>query len=118
MKIIENVTIYKCDHCGKELKRKHSMIKHEDLCFSNPKNQKACYGCIYFEETKIDTTFLGCGEYGEKYNEKTVKCFRCTKLDKLMFPYSIERKELHLKYDHTFEGQEAMPKECEGYRSF
>ncbi len=24
---IENVTIYKCDFCKKELKRKHSMIK-------------------------------------------------------------------------------------------
>lgn len=32
-------------------------------------------------------------------NTKQVSVFKCSKLDKLMFPFSIERKKLHEKYD-------------------
>lgn len=109
MKIIKNVTIYKCEHCGKELKTKHAMIKHEYLCFKNPKNCKACHFCKHLEVVKIDVDFE---TYDGDFITKKVKSFKCTLLDKLMFPYSIERKELHKKYE-TFSEQEPMPNYCE-----
>jgi len=112
---IENVTIYKCVYCGKELKRKSAMTKHEDLCFGNPKNRKACHFCKHLKEVKINVVFeYSDGMYREDI-EKSVKSFKCEMLNKLMFPYSIERKGLHKKYE-TFSEQEPMPNECEHYQ--
>lgn len=120
MTIKENVTLYNCDFCKKELKRKHAMEKHEDLCSNNPKNSKACFGgCIHLETVEMEVSFInGNPEYSD--NLKKVEVFRCKKLDKLMFPYSIERRKLDRKYD-TYDGQEPMPNKCESYeidRSF
>jgi len=119
MKTIENVTIYKCDFCKKELKRKHAMIKHEDLCLNNPKNHKACLsGCAFLTTEKIDVLFEY--RYDSDYGSsiKKVSAFRCTKLDNLMYPFSIERKKDMLKkYPETYEGQEPMPHKCEHFES-
>jgi len=118
MKTIENVTIYKCDFCKKELKRKHAMISHESKCDQNPINQKACHFCEHLETIEKEVEF-------EKYHQgdgwcdfepeyKNVKVFRCAKLDKLMFPFSIEKRELHKKWA-TYEEQEPMPNKCESF---
>lgn len=113
MKTIENVTIYKCDFCSKELKRKHAMEKHEDLCNNNPKNFKACSGCKHLEKILIDAHWLvGNPDYVD--NTKQVNVFKCNKLDKLMFPFSIEKRKLHEKYE-TFEEQEPMPNQCDSF---
>lgn len=118
MKTIENVTIYKCDFCKKELKRKHAMVKHEEFCNNNPKNCKACHFCEHLETIEKEVEF-------EKYHQgdgwcdfepeyKNVKVFRCKKLNKLMFPFSIEKRELHKKYE-TFSEQEPMPNDCKDF---
>jgi hypothetical protein len=116
MKTIENVTIYKCDFCKKELKRKHAMENHEENCLSNPKNNRACLnGCIYLErvEKEVPFEYYYHPDYGSENSMKKVSVFRCSKFDKLMYPFSIERKKDMLeKYPETFEEQEAMPKEC------
>lgn len=58
MKTIENITIYKCDFCKKELKRKHAMIKHEKNCLNNPENHKACLnGCMHLERVNKEVGF-------------------------------------------------------------
>jgi len=116
MKTIENVTIYKCDFCKKELKRKHAMVKHENQCNCNPLNFRACTnGCAFLEMEKVTLYFeTGCHpDYGEEFREVEKEVFKCTKFDKLMYPYSIEKKDLPNNYPSTFEDQEAMPKECE-----
>ena len=111
MKIKENITVYKCDFCDKKLFRKYAMLKHEDLCNSNPKNFKACMDCKYLEKIQIDAHWVvGNPEYVE--NSKQVDVFRCNKLDKLMFPFSIERRKLHERFS-TYDEQEAMPNNCE-----
>ncbi len=119
MKTIENVTIYKCDFCKKELKRKHAMSKHENLCNCNPVNFKACTnGCVFLEKEKVTLHFeVGHSEDGVEYSEQEKEVFKCTKFDKLMYPFSIERRDLPNKYPSTFEEQEAMPKECDSFKN-
>ena len=118
MKTIENVTIYKCDFCKKELKRKYAMIKHEELCNNNPKTCKACHFCEHLETIEKEVFFEN-RYYHPDYNDndgeyKNVKVFRCRKLDKLMFPFSIEKRGLHKEWS-TFEEQEPMPNECKDF---
>lgn len=118
MKTIENVTIYKCDFCKKELKRKWSMELHEKLCNNNPVNHKKCLNCVHLNSEEMDVEFLQGYDYhdGEPdYRTQSVKVLKCDKLDKLMFPWAIEKKELHLKHPITFEDQEPMPKECDSF---
>lgn len=118
MTTIENVTIYKCDFCKKELKRKHAMNNHEKQCNCNPENFKACTnGCVFLEKEKIVLYFETYHhiDHGEEYREVEKEVFKCTKFDKLMYPYSIEKRGLPDRYPSTFEEQEAMPKTCEGF---
>ena len=113
MKIKTGVTVYHCDHCKKKMFRKHAMEKHEKWCASNPDNNKACSGCCFLQETTIEV------DYGDNYfNEpvlKKVKAFRCTKLDKLLYPLKVEARGLDKKFPETFDEQEPMPKECEHF---
>ena len=111
MIIKSNVTVYQCEFCKKKLYRKHSMLKHEDLCFNNPKNYKACTGCKFLDKIQIDVHWI-VGDPQFVDNIKQVDVFRCSKLDKLMFPFSIERRGLHEKFS-TYNDQEPMPSTCE-----
>jgi hypothetical protein len=113
MNIKENVTLYYCDFCKKELKLKHAMAKHEFLCFNNPINHKKCqFGCIHLEKITMDVQWEQYSDYHSDVKE--VEVFKCNKLDKLMFPWKIERKKLHEKYE-TYQDQEPMPKECDSF---
>lgn len=119
MKTIENVTIYKCDFCSKELKRKHAMIRHENQCNCNPLNFKKCtQGCNFLESEIVDVEYETYYDHenGEQlYRTEQKMAFKCTKFDKLMYPYSIEKKDLPNRYPNTYYGQEAMPKECNSF---
>ena len=121
MKTIQNVTIYKCDFCKKELKLKHAMIKHETQCNCNPENFKKCtQGCVFLETEEIDVDFETYYDYenGEQnYYAKKVSVFKCKKFNKLMYPYSIEKKDLPNRFPNTYDGQEPMPKECDSFNN-
>jgi hypothetical protein len=108
MKTKTNVTLYICDHCKKKMQRKGAMERHEKWCPKNPENEKACSTCKHLEETKIETYFDAFD--GEHMVER--KAFKCVKLDKLVYPLSVQRRGLDKRYD-TFDEQEPMPKECE-----
>jgi len=115
MKIKENITLYCCGFCRKELKVKHAMAKHESNCVRNPKNIKPCMDCAFMEREERDVEFITSyhGFDGETmYQTKNVSAFRCRKFEKTMFPFQIERKELHIKFPETYEDQEPMPNEC------
>ena len=117
MKTIENVTLYKCDYCNKELKRKHAMIKHEKTCERSPDVEKACFNCKHLDSIEKEVWFDN-PYYNPDYSNsregdyKKVNVFHCKKLDKLMFPYSIEKRDLHNRFPSTYEEQEAMPHKC------
>lgn len=110
MIIKENVVLYCCEFCNKQMFVKGRMITHELKCKNNPLNIEACRGCIYCEKNISVSYFTDTG-YGER--ESISNCFKCTKLDKLMYPYRAEYKGLPKKYPETFDGQIAMPRVCE-----
>lgn len=120
MRTQENVTIYHCDFCKKQLKRKHAMLKHEDGCTSNPKNKIACFsGCVYLEQIDIEIdVFVGRHYDGEPIlNTRKSFCFKCLKKDQLMYSFSAEKLDLPTKYPDDFEDQEPMPKvSCELFK--
>ena len=117
MKTIENVTIYKCDFCKKELKRKHAMVKHETECFNNPLNFRPCQTCRYLEKQNDGDTeihFISGGEDDIRY-EKTPDYFFCKKKNIRVYSPKAEFKGIVEQYPETFEDQEPMPKQCDDY---
>jgi len=114
------VTLFKCDFCSKELKRKHAMISHEKNCGRNPNNHKACFnGCKHLVQVEEMIWFDNPG-YHPDYNDdegerRKVKVFKCELLEKLMYPFNIEKRGLPEKYPSTYEDQEPMPKNCDKF---
>lgn len=113
MIIKKNITLYICEHCKKKMFVKRAMENHEFWCGSNPKNYKKCNQCKFLQET---TNTYWIDSKNEETIEVTAKSFRCTKLDKIMYPLIIEKKKSYLKYPETFKGQEPMPNECEYFK--
>jgi hypothetical protein len=105
--------VFYCDHCKKHGLNKGSMMKHEKWCDSNPENKKACSGCMYLEEIKARYTV---DEGTESEYERESNAFKCTKLDKMLYPLVVQRKGLNTRYS-VFADQEPMPKECEHFKS-
>lgn len=121
MKTIENVTLFRCDFCSKELKRKHAMENHENQCGRNPVNDRPCLnGCVYLETREIEY-YTGIDSYisGEpEYRSGTA--FYCALKDKFMLHPKLEHKEgIQNLQNVYFQGEEAeqgwMPKECSEY---
>lgn len=113
MIIKENITIYICEHCGKKLFRKHSMVFHEQFCSSNPANKKACAGCIHLRETIVEVSVPDCSNDYDGPATRNVTGFLCEKKNIMVYPLKVQRLGLTEKYPDTFENQEPMPKDCE-----
>lgn len=118
MQIKENITLYKCDFCKKELKRKHAMEIHENQCNSNPINQRPCLsGCSHLGQRDIEY-YTGTDNYqsGEPNYRKGL-AFYCELKDKFMLHPKLEYKDnvenLQTVYFENKEvEQEWMPKKC------
>jgi len=106
-------TVFQCDFCDKRLFRKNAMVNHEHACSQNPINEDACLGCSYCQEVEKEITYslFRFGDYDE--NSRMVKSFKCTKLDKTMYPHKA--KNLAIKYAESFEDETVMPNECEHF---
>ncbi len=114
MKTIENVTLYKCDFCKKELRRKHAMVNHECKCDKNPKNEKACWLCKYCK--KVPHVYVVENDEGYDQTVRSEK-FHCATLEKDMYPYKAEYMDLPKRFPETFDGQFPMPKYCDSFRA-
>lgn len=110
----KTVKVYNCDYCNKKLFVKHAMVKHEMICNKNPENIKACHFCEHLIKVKMNLSFENGydPDFGTSYIEKESEVFKCEKLNKLMYPFSIERKDLPKKFPCTYEAQEPMPNRC------
>ena len=117
MKVLNNVTIYKCDFCKKELKRKHAMIKHEEICNNNPVNKRPCLSCQNFEMVRIKYEGIG---YENMADSKTGHCM----LKDILMPHpKTEYKQSVNSIDWVyFEGKEIeqvkMPEKCAEFKGF
>lgn len=119
MRVVENVTIYKCDFCKKELKRKHAMQNHENRCNNNPINNRPCLnGCKHLEKRDINWD-VGKHDYvsGEPVYHNG-KAFYCALHKKFILHPKVEN-EIGLKWVWNSEDkeveQEPMPKECKEF---
>lgn len=122
MKVIENITLYKCDFCKKELKRKHAMENHEKACVGNPENKRPCLnGCKFLVQKEIEYD-SGVSEYcsGESVYRKG-NTFYCEFHQRFMLHPKLEHKEngkwlKHAYFEDEEIEQEWMPKECKEYK--
>lgn len=84
MQTIKNVTIYRCDFCKKELKRKHAMSNHEERCYRNPINDRPCLHCPNLEQKEIEF-YTGIDTYGNcEPIYRASKTFYCKAKDILL----------------------------------
>lgn len=100
MRVVENKTIYRCEHgnCKKYLLTESAMRRHEIHCKHNPKNQHACFKwCKHLLKEK---------EEGTTY-------FYCKKTRKTMWSYKIEKSVSF--HEAVYGIDERMPTECEHY---
>lgn len=103
-------TVFQCDFCDKRLFRKNAMINHELVCSQNPINKDACLGCSFCQEIEKEI-YIDCAWSEDGYYTKTVKSFKCTKLDQLMYPHKAIK--IQNNYPESFEDEVLMPVECE-----
>lgn len=116
MRVKENVTLYICEHCKKEMKTLKGMTKHEDICNQNPLNQRLCLHCEHLEgEEKIITIEGDCHHCDSKI--KTTG-FKCKELKIELYPYSAEKKNLLNRFPETFDGLEPMKRRCSCFNPF
>ena len=116
MKIKENVTLYICEHCKKEMKTLKGMARHERICNKNPLNVRICHGCSHLEEKEIEVTYFNYANGYETEHVKKAKSFYCNKLKVGVYPYVVERRGLQDSYPETFDEQVPMKKECKDFK--
>ncbi len=106
MKIIENQTIYKCEHCKKVMFRKCDMSRHEKWCNKAPENKHKCFEyCIHLQKGRevIDEDDF---PYGA-----TRRTFTCGVTGQKMYSSIAERRDIVRElYDCV-----RMPLECKDY---
>lgn len=122
MKTIENITIYKCDFCKKELKRKHAMVNHETQCNFNPINLRPCLnGCKHLERKPVILDIGIDDYYSGEPTTRTYNGFYCSLKEIYLLHQKIEHKNEFIKSEVTYDekdneiSQESMPKECNKY---
>ena len=106
MKIIENQTIYKCEHCKKVMFRKCDMSRHEKWCKKKPENQHKCFEyCIHLNRER-ETIDDG---YTPYEFSSTRRVFTCGVTGQKMYSSIAERRGI------VPEGATRMPLECKDY---
>lgn len=111
---LENVTLYKCEYCSKNNRRKHVIEKHEKFCPHNPNNHHKCFKyCLHLRMENVDSS-------GAPIDLSVIyKCprveFSCAVLGKKLHSYKAEKMGLTRKYPNDFKDTERMPLECGSY---
>lgn len=110
MEIITGVTLYKCDHCKKEYKRKNYCTKHEKRCYRNPENFRPCWACKHFGKRSVEVQISGSDCYGEEiFGDRNVHY--CSKFQTfLQSPQTILKGNA---YDLQDLPVQYMPVKCE-----
>lgn len=111
MRVEENVTIYRCEHCKKKMFRKHAMVAHEEWCNKNPKNTRVCHFCPHLEKINVRI------DIEQQYGSHKIETigFKCNKLNIELYPFSAEKKKLPSRFLESFEEKEPMKNSCEHF---
>ncbi|MFA6667796.1 MAG: hypothetical protein WCS51_05550 [Bacilli bacterium] len=99
---MKELTAYRCDFCKKLYIRKSSCKKHENLCFLNPENKPACFGCKYL------TKKLFYDDPNDE-NSRSIHTLYCKKKEVSLMPITSFKKGFLSKGEYA---DEVMPKEC------
>lgn len=102
------MTIYKCEHCGKIYQRKFYCLKHEETCRKNPANQRPCFDCECLEMKTIEY-----GDYDPQNGDYPYKgdALYCNKKKHFVYPPYV--KNPYDGEDDIGEANTPMPRECE-----
>jgi hypothetical protein len=117
MKVIENITLYKCDYCGKKYQKKHFCEAHELKCASNPANYMACTECDHAEKREMkylkEIELLGYGG-GVAYDheERSMQAFWCIKKEHWIYPPTKVNNPISSEDIENEIANEPMPIEC------
>jgi len=106
MKIIENVTVFQCEFCGKKQYRKNDMSLHEKWCKKNPKNDHKCFQhCVHLIKSREE---IDC----DREWPSTRCTFQCNVTKKFLYSSIAERRKIVPLLDKSVE---RMPLECRFY---
>ncbi len=78
MIILENITVYECEYCGRKYFSRHFCKRHENLCPKRKGNIPACYGCVFLTKEEV------CRETPTGYSR--LRSFYCGKKDIFLMP--------------------------------
>lgn len=110
MKVLENQTVYKCEHCSKFYLHNRWIERHEKFCHKNPNNQHKCFQfCKHLEKLTHDVQDGAGDSTGRTYTE-----FRCNKLNKYLYSFKAE-KHTNPFLMERLDDCERMPLECADY---
>lgn len=106
MKIIENITLYKCEHCGKKYQKRFYCVEHEKVCRKNPINHRPCFSCGCLDMRTIEY-----GDYDPNSDipQATGNALYCTKKEHFVYPPYVKTPYCD---DGGDDVNEPMPKEC------
>jgi len=107
----KKITAYFCSYCNKLYQRKHACINHEGICFSNPDNFRACYGCDFLSKK---TTMHYFDTYSGESYEKVSLLF-CSKKGMYVYPPKVEHGKKW--FDLGDEINEPMVKKCDEFKN-
>lgn len=111
---------YKCEFCSKLYQSKYHCEKHEILCYHNPRNNHQCFYCYYCTKETINVKnnneYYQVDEFGTIAETINVKIYHCKKLNKNLYPVSVLRKKLNIRYPEHFANQILMPNDCEYFK--
>ena len=122
MKILENITLYKCEYCGKKYQLKHFCELHEKRCPSNPDNYMACINCenavkkemIFIKEVAYFSENYGVGFTDE---ERKINAFWCNAKNHWIYPATKCNNPILQENIIDEIKNEPMPKECNNFIS-
>jgi len=102
-----NKPVHYCEHCNKYYLSKYFAEKHEKICFKNPENKRACFGCEFLDKQVTKGYFDAFdGQHETKYTVLVCMKFNCG-----VYPPKFEINQNFI--DMLDIENEAMPKECD-----
>jgi len=99
---------FECSFCKALAKSHTGALNHERRCPLNPMNNSICFQCSHLTQRKQACAIFD--HNGADVDEKIVKDYHCTRLDKSMMTYRCPRYilNIHPHFLHLMPSNEAL----------